>query len=100
MKVYEVGGAVRDELLGLPVKDRDWVVVGATADEMIERGYKPVGKGFPGFPAPGNSRGIRARANRAQNRPRLSRVSIPRGARRDARGRPAAPRSHDQRDRA
>ena len=49
MKVYEVGGAVRDELLGLPVQDRDWVVVGATPDEMIERGYKPVGKDFPVF---------------------------------------------------
>ena len=49
MKIYEVGGAVRDELLGLPVQDRDWVVVGATPDEMIERGYKPVGKDFPVF---------------------------------------------------
>jgi tRNA nucleotidyltransferase (CCA-adding enzyme) len=49
MKIYEVGGAVRDELLGLPVKDRDYVVVGATPDEMIERGYKPVGKDFPVF---------------------------------------------------
>ena len=49
MKIYEVGGAVRDELLGLPVKDRDWVVVGATPDEMIDLGYKPVGKDFPVF---------------------------------------------------
>jgi tRNA nucleotidyltransferase (CCA-adding enzyme) len=49
MKIYEVGGAVRDELLGLPVKDRDYVVVGATPDEMIERGYRPVGKDFPVF---------------------------------------------------
>ena len=49
MKIYEVGGAVRDELLGLPVKDRDYVVVGATPDEMIERGYRPVGRDFPVF---------------------------------------------------
>ena len=49
MKVYAVGGAVRDELLGLPVKDRDYVVVGATADEMIALGYRPVGRDFPVF---------------------------------------------------
>lgn len=49
MKIYLVGGAVRDALLGLPVKDRDWVVVGATADQMIELGYKQVGADFPVF---------------------------------------------------
>src|SRR3954463_13324198 len=49
MKVYTVGGAVRDELLGLPVEDRDYVVVGATPDEMIALGYRPVGKDFPVF---------------------------------------------------
>jgi tRNA nucleotidyltransferase (CCA-adding enzyme) len=49
VKIYEVGGAVRDELLGLPVKDRDYVVVGATPDEMIALGYRPVGKDFPVF---------------------------------------------------
>jgi tRNA nucleotidyltransferase (CCA-adding enzyme) len=49
MKVYAVGGAVRDELLGLPVKDRDYVVVGATPEEMIDSGYRPVGKDFPVF---------------------------------------------------
>ena len=49
MKIYEVGGAVRDELLGLPVADRDFVVVGATPEEMIELGYKPVGRDFPVF---------------------------------------------------
>jgi len=49
MKIYCVGGAVRDELLGLPVKDRDYVVVGATPEEMVREGYKPVGKDFPVF---------------------------------------------------
>jgi tRNA nucleotidyltransferase (CCA-adding enzyme) len=47
--VYEVGGAVRDALLGLPVKDRDYVVVGATPEEMERLGFKPVGKDFPVF---------------------------------------------------
>ncbi|HEX8956013.1 MAG TPA: multifunctional CCA tRNA nucleotidyl transferase/2'3'-cyclic phosphodiesterase/2'nucleotidase/phosphatase [Burkholderiaceae bacterium] len=49
MKTYAVGGAVRDGLLGLPVQDRDFVVVGATPDEMIAAGYTPVGKDFPVF---------------------------------------------------
>ena len=49
MKTYIVGGAVRDELLGLPVKDRDHVVVGATPEQMVELGYRPVGKDFPVF---------------------------------------------------
>jgi len=49
MKIYLVGGAVRDQLLGLPVKERDWVVVGATPEEMLNLGYKPVGKDFPVF---------------------------------------------------
>ncbi|HYD34358.1 MAG TPA: multifunctional CCA addition/repair protein [Methylophilaceae bacterium] len=49
MQTYVVGGAVRDELLGLPVKDRDHVVVGATPEQMIELGYRPVGKDFPVF---------------------------------------------------
>jgi tRNA nucleotidyltransferase (CCA-adding enzyme) len=49
VKSYVVGGAVRDELLGLPVKDRDHVVVGATPEQMAAAGYKPVGKDFPVF---------------------------------------------------
>lgn len=49
MKVYTVGGAVRDELLGLPVKDRDYVVVGATPRMLAELGYRPVGRDFPVF---------------------------------------------------
>ena len=42
MQAYVVGGAVRDALLGLPVRDRDWVVVGSTVDEMLARGFRPV----------------------------------------------------------
>jgi tRNA nucleotidyltransferase (CCA-adding enzyme) len=49
MKTYVVGGAVRDALLGLPVKDRDHVVVGATPESMLAAGFKPVGKDFPVF---------------------------------------------------
>jgi tRNA nucleotidyltransferase (CCA-adding enzyme) len=49
MKIYLVGGAVRDKLLGLPVTDRDWLVVGGTPAEMEALGYKPVGKDFPVF---------------------------------------------------
>ena len=49
MKSYLVGGAVRDGLLGLPVKDRDWVVVGATPAQMLELGYQQVGRDFPVF---------------------------------------------------
>ncbi|TFW30663.1 multifunctional CCA addition/repair protein [Duganella callida] len=49
MRTYVVGGAVRDALLGLPVKDHDHVVVGATPDEMVAKGFRPVGKDFPVF---------------------------------------------------
>ncbi|EGI77284.1 multifunctional CCA addition/repair protein [Hylemonella gracilis] len=49
MQIYMVGGAVRDALLGLPVKDRDWVVVGATPEAMAAQGFTPVGKDFPVF---------------------------------------------------
>ncbi len=49
MKVYRVGGSVRDALLGLPVKDHDYVVVGSDAEEMVRLGFRPVGKDFPVF---------------------------------------------------
>ncbi len=49
MQIYLVGGAVRDQLLGLPVSDRDWVVVGATHDDLIKLGFQQVGKDFPVF---------------------------------------------------
>ncbi len=49
MKTYLVGGAVRDKLLGYPFKEKDWVVVGATVDDMLSAGYQQVGKDFPVF---------------------------------------------------
>ena len=49
MQIFTVGGAIRDELLGLPVQDRDYVVVGASPEEMLAYGFKPVGKDFPVF---------------------------------------------------
>ena len=49
MKIYAVGGSLRDELLGRPVSDRDWVVVGATPEEMVARGFRAVGADFPVF---------------------------------------------------
>ncbi len=49
MEIYLVGGAVRDTLLGLPVKDRDWVVVGASPQQLIAKGFTPVGRDFPVF---------------------------------------------------
>ncbi|RYC40938.1 multifunctional CCA addition/repair protein [Pectobacterium zantedeschiae] len=49
MKIYLVGGAVRDSLLGLPVTEKDWVVVGATPEHLLAQGYQQVGKDFPVF---------------------------------------------------
>lgn len=49
MQIYQVGGAIRDKLLGLAVKDHDWVVVGSTPEQMLKQGYKPVGRDFPVF---------------------------------------------------
>ncbi len=49
MKTYLVGGAIRDAMLGLEVKDRDWVVVGASPQAMLDKGYQPIGKDFPVF---------------------------------------------------
>ena len=51
-RLYVVGGAVRDALLGLPARDRDWVAVGTTPEAMLAAGYRPVGKDFPVFIAP------------------------------------------------
>ena len=52
--IYLVGGAIRDRLLGLPIKDRDWVVVGSSPEAMVNAGYRPVGKDFPVFLHPQN----------------------------------------------
>ena len=49
MKTYLVGGAVRDQLLGYPVKEKDWVVVGGRPEQLIEQGYQQVGRDFPVF---------------------------------------------------
>ncbi len=49
MNIYLVGGAVRDQLLNLRVHEKDYVVVGATVEQMITLGYKPIGKDFPVF---------------------------------------------------
>ena len=49
MQCYLVGGAVRDALLGVPVRERDWVVVGATVAEMLQLGFRQVGRDFPVF---------------------------------------------------
>jgi tRNA nucleotidyltransferase (CCA-adding enzyme) len=53
MQIYLVGGAVRDAMLGLPMKDRDWVVVGGTPEALVAQGFLPVGKDFPVFLHPG-----------------------------------------------
>ena len=49
MEVYLVGGAVRDRFLGLPIKEKDWCVVGSSPEEMKKRGFQSVGKDFPVF---------------------------------------------------
>jgi tRNA nucleotidyltransferase (CCA-adding enzyme) len=83
MQIFTVGGAVRDELLGLPVQDRDYVVVGASPEEMLARGFKPVGKDFPVFlhpktheeyawPAPSASPGTATRAFPFTRRPEVT----------------------------
>jgi len=55
MKTYLVGGAVRDELMGLGGSDKDWVVVGASPEDLIFQGFTPVGKDFPVFLHPETS---------------------------------------------
>jgi tRNA nucleotidyltransferase (CCA-adding enzyme) len=86
MKVYKVGGAVRDELLGLPVEDRDHVVVGATAEEMEHLGYRPVGKDFPVFLHPDAENTLAPHRRKTAPGTRVSVFA----RRRDARGRPRA----------
>ncbi len=64
MQVYLVGGAVRDALLNRKVVERDYVVVGATPQEMLSQGYTQVGKDFPGFFTPKNTGRICASSHR------------------------------------
>ncbi len=81
VRIYRVGGSVRDELLGRPGSDTDWVVVGATPEIMIASGYRPVGRDFPVFLHPETSeeyalarterkQGVGYRASRSSRRPR------------------------------
>ena len=58
MKIYEVGGAVRDALLDKKSKDKDWVVVGSSPEEMVSNGFKPIGKDFPVFLPPNIKRRV------------------------------------------
>ncbi len=96
MKIYRVGGAVRDELLGRPVADRDFVVVGSTPEEMVAGGLSACRPRLPGIHPSGFGRRIRAGAYRAQKRARLSRFHVPRRARSDPRGGFGPPRPDHQ----
>ena len=49
MKIFQVGGSTRDEILGVEANDKDWVVVGSSPEKMIAEGFKPIGKDFPVF---------------------------------------------------
>ena len=98
VKIYRVGGSVRDELLGRRVVDRDWVVIGATPEILDRLGLQAGRARLPGLPPSRYGRGVRARAHRAQARARLSRLRVLRVARRHARRGPRAPRPDDQRD--
>jgi len=75
MQVYLVGGAVRDALLGLPVKERDWVVVGSTRDELLRLKYREVGRDFPVFLHPDAAR-ERLRRDIAASRSSSDRRSV------------------------
>ena len=98
MQVYLVGGAVRDRLLGLPVRERDWVVVGATPEQLVEAGYVPVGREFPVFLHPvTHEEHALARLERKVG-PGYRGFTTQFSPERDARGGSPAPRPHHQRD--
>lgn len=99
MKSYLVGGAVRDALLGLPVKDRDWVVVGATPQQMLDAGYQQVGRDFPVFLHPQSREEYATGPHRAQIRRGLYRFYLLCRPGRHPRSRSAAPRPDGQRPR-
>ena len=66
MEIFQVGGSVRDELLGVQPKDRDWVVVNSSPDEMERNGFKPIGKDFPVFLHPDTNEEYALRKNKAR----------------------------------
>ena len=72
---FFVGGAVRDRLLGLPVKDRDWVVVGASPEALLKAGYQPVGKDFPVFLHPETHEEVALA--RTERKPPLATTALP-----------------------
>ena len=76
IKTYLVGGAVRDHLLGLPVKDRDWVVVGADAQTMLAQGYQPVGRISPYFSIRTAMKNNALARTERKNRQRLCRIQF------------------------
>ena len=99
LTVYCVGGAVRDKLLGLPVQDHDWVVVGSTPERDGGARLQAGGQRFPGVPASRHARGICAGAHRAQSGAGLQGLHRVCHARGDAGAGSAAPRLHHQRHR-
>jgi tRNA nucleotidyltransferase (CCA-adding enzyme) len=74
VKTYLVGGSVRDELLGLPVQDHDYVVVGASPEDMERLGYRPVGKDFPVFLHPQTNEQYALARTERENLTRLQRI--------------------------
>ena len=76
MQIYLVGGAVRDEQLGVPHTERDWCVVGATADELAARGYRRVGKDFPVFLHPDSGEEYALARTERKTAPGLSLIHI------------------------
>ena len=74
MKTYLVGGAVRDQLMGLPVNDRDYVVVGSSTNEMLSMGFKQVGSEFPVFIHPESGEEYALARKEKKNQQRLSRI--------------------------
>ncbi|STQ09228.1 multifunctional CCA protein [Enterobacter cloacae] len=97
MKSYLVGGAVRDALLGLPVKDKDWVVVGATPEEMLNAGYQQVGRDFPVFLHPQSREEYALARTERKSGFRLYWLHLLCRARRHAGAGSPASRSHHQR---
>ena len=66
MKIFQVGGSVRDEILGVEANDKDWVVVGSSPEKMIAKGFKPIGKDFPVFLHPNSNEEYAGKAVHAQ----------------------------------